>query len=72
MIFSETLKQGHLINDQSFVSDPELDNLSHDDGSLWCRSPEEQNGLSDLNREGHKRRDQFHTVSFLYKADTCT
>ncbi|XP_057502982.1 uncharacterized protein LOC130786659 isoform X2 [Actinidia eriantha] len=45
--------------------DPELDNLSHDDGSLWCSSPEEQNSLSDLNKGvWHKRRDQFHTIGY--------
>ncbi|GFY90501.1 essential protein Yae1, N-terminal [Actinidia rufa] len=61
--FSFCTSMSHDI-DQSFVSDPKLDNLSHDDGSLWGSSPEEQNNLSDLDREWNKRHDQFHTIGY--------
>ncbi|XP_057496249.1 protein yae1 [Actinidia eriantha] len=70
-LYSETLK---LSNGESATSsanqelhdlyDPKLDNLSHDDGSLWGSSPEEQNNLSDLDREWNKRHDQFHTIGY--------
>ncbi|XP_028114114.1 uncharacterized protein LOC114312120 isoform X3 [Camellia sinensis] len=42
----------------------ELDQLSHDDGSLWGSSPEEHDSLSDLDREWKRRHDQFHTIGY--------
>ncbi|GMP55153.1 hypothetical protein CsSME_00020058 [Camellia sinensis var. sinensis] len=75
-LYSETLRlsNGELgpissANDEQNGSyDHELDQLSHDDGSLWGSSPEEHDSLSDLDREWKRRHDQFHTVSFQIKA----
>ncbi|CAL5336998.1 unnamed protein product [Camellia sinensis] len=58
-LYSETLRlsNGELgpissANDEQNGSyDHELDQLSHDDGSLWGSSPEEHDSLSDLDRE---------------------
>ncbi|XAR54422.1 hypothetical protein NMG60_11029539 [Bertholletia excelsa] len=49
---------------QTELYDHELDNSLHDDGSLWGSSPEERNGLSDLDREWQRRHDQFHTIGY--------
>ncbi|CAL5391804.1 unnamed protein product [Camellia sinensis] len=71
-LYSETLRlsNGELgpissANDEQNGSyDHELDQLSHDDGSLWGSSPEEHDSLSDLDREWKRRHDQFHTIGY--------
>ncbi|THG00107.1 hypothetical protein TEA_012403 [Camellia sinensis var. sinensis] len=71
-LYSETLRlsNGELgpissANDEQNGSyDHELDQLSHDDGSLWGSSPEEHDSLSDLDREWKRRHDQFHTHGY--------
>ncbi|KAL6989755.1 hypothetical protein U1Q18_015506 [Sarracenia purpurea var. burkii] len=71
-LYSETLKlsngeSGPMIsanNELNNSYEPEVDHLSHDDGSLWDSSHEEQNSLSDLDREWQRRRNQFHTIGY--------